>query len=358
MKDLMLRITNYDTNTIFETSKTFLDQNSDFKDEINSLIEAYQGILDLTPFELTNFSSGRNLPFFEGDLELSAAYSLAFSGYYRIAFSTLRNVLELTLISIYYDREGKADEEIEAWVRSKEDTPFLKQLGNKIFSSTNYKNFQELKQETNNLYWELSNYNHTKGIKYSNRKLGSREIIGSLSFNENSLTKFLNIAQQVVRHCLIMNSIKYPIALLDVPIFEKFGFNRPMGYFLDKSQSSLWKNIIGEPYVSKILNFAKTDQETLEAFEHIQGLPNVTDEQIEDQYFNMHKDLIEGSGYLKWSETIGKSLITIESTDNAETRAKKEKRKARFESWANENNCYEVGLSQEERHQRFIKNSK
>lgn len=336
------------SNNNLERSLEFLKQNPELNGDFENLTYAFRDMLELIPFEISDLSSGRNFPFFESDYEINAAYALALRGYYRIAFSTLRNVLELTLISIYYDLNDNASSDIENWVKSKENTPFFSPLIKKIFSHPHFENFQDIKSDVQNIYWELSNYNHTKGVKYSNRKLGSQQIIGHISYNENSLKKFFVITEEVIGLSLIMASIKYPISFLEVPLFQKYGFNRPMGYFLDSDQSNRWKTIFGEPITSRLVDFARQNKKALEMQKHVLDLPDITDSQIEDQYFNMHKDTIKVKGFLAWEKDFGKTFITISQDDGPEAISKKEARKLRYESWAKEHQCYDRGLTHEE----------
>lgn len=122
-------------------TRNFLDQNPEIQKKISQCFEAYRYLSCLIPQSVENFASGHFFPFKESEYELENSFSLACIGYYRYSFIALRTSLELALLSVFWDREGKSHIEIKDWVRAKRDTPFKKQILEGLFQINNLKSF-------------------------------------------------------------------------------------------------------------------------------------------------------------------------------------------------------------------------
>src|SRR5437870_4947994 len=96
----------------------FFEQTPSEYERIEGLFDAYRQLGDLIPQTVEKFSSGHYFPFSESEFELTNSLMLAQHGFYRYAFIGLRSVLELGLLSVYWDRSGNAEQEVRGWLTS------------------------------------------------------------------------------------------------------------------------------------------------------------------------------------------------------------------------------------------------
>lgn len=334
---------------VLEKSKKFSEQNIELVNEVKNHYWAFKWIFDLVPDSLETFFSGHHLPFFESEFELDSSLYLAKNGLYRHAFSGLRTILEISLLYIYYDIDDNGFNDIQKWLHSKEDTPsFTRKILGNIFKNKPFSldEFSYLETEIKEHYWELCNYTHLKGKKYSNRFLCSR-YTNTVAFNENTLENYFKDFNKTIKLILTVYALKYPISMLNVPLDQKFGIDRPCGHFLDPAQSESWKLIIGD-ISSEVTNLARTDVVAQRKLKDILELPDITEEKIEDQFFNQHTDSILSQGYIKWSNGVGKYIVNIDIDDDELTKTRKKNLKKRFEDYSKKHRCFDKELTSKE----------
>ena len=103
---------------------SFLEQEPALHQRIADLTSAYRQLGELIPQTMTKLGSGHFFPFAESEFELANSFLLAQRAFYRHALVGLRTVLELGLLSVYWDRHDRAEDAIAGWVTSFEPTPF------------------------------------------------------------------------------------------------------------------------------------------------------------------------------------------------------------------------------------------
>jgi hypothetical protein len=77
----------------------------------------------LIPATRDNLFSGNLVPIFEAERELQTSTTLARLGFYKQALSGLRSVLELGLLSVYWDANDMSHIDIQEWLAGRELTP-------------------------------------------------------------------------------------------------------------------------------------------------------------------------------------------------------------------------------------------
>jgi hypothetical protein len=336
---------------VLENSNDFFQKEADLFKEVKDHYWAFKGIFDLIPDDLSSFFSGHHLPFFESDFELDTSFYLAKKGLYRHSFSGLRTILEISLLYIYYDLNDNGPVDIQGWVHSREDTPlFTRKIISNIFRQDPFKSqdFKYLEDEIKNHYWELCNYTHLKGKKYSNKFLGS-QFTNTVMFNQDSLKKYIDNFKSTIRYILTIYSLKYPISMLKIPLEEKFGIDRPCGHFLNEYQSEAWKLIIGD--ISKsIEELAQKDIVAQQKLKDILEMDDISEEQVDEQIFKLHTDSILSQGYENWLKGSGHYFLSETGHDNDESKNRKERLVKKFEEYAKNHNCLVNGLSLVEIH--------
>lgn len=294
---------NNDTENVFTTFKItedFLINNKEYIESIDLHLESYRCLLDLMPELVWNFGSGHIFPYLESEYELESSIILAMLGFYKQAIYSLRNVLEMGLLSIYYNVEDKDHIEIKDWLHSLENTPFKKKIFEKLLKN---KNILEFENKTNifnrieTLYKELCNYTHTKGARYSSKALLRSNVN---NFNEKSFIKWFNFFKQTVRIVVELHLLKYPVGLQFTPIEEKFGLNGPVGGFLNPYQVEQIKKIFDDKTLKVLQKISNEDESAIALAEEINRRPDITEEEFAKQLEENDKWQIEGMGFKNW----------------------------------------------------------
>ena len=177
-------------------------------------------------------------------MNLRNSIQLCKIGFYKSALMVLRNVLELGLMSVYWDLGNQNPITRQKWLNSDKQTPYTSNIISVLKGNKNVKVFDNkhnFVQEVKELL-ELSGYVHTKGMKYSYYSLTN----GALNhFKEGSFLKWLNFFQKVVKTIVITHILKYPVAFQYTPM-DRFGFNPPAGGFLEPHQVDFIKKFLDE----------------------------------------------------------------------------------------------------------------
>jgi len=285
---------------VFNKSNEFLKNNPEYKESIDLYLWANRNILDLIPQLVYNFWSGHIFPLSEAEYELESSIDLALFGFYKQAMQSVRNFLELGLLSLYWNIEDTGHITIQNWLHSLENTPFKKQVLEQILRNKNIKKFNNkvnIIEEINILYKELCNYTHTKGIKYSTRILNMANFN---NFNEKTFIKWLNYFKRVVRTIIALHLLKYPVGLQYTPIAEKFGLNEPVGGFLNSYQAEQIKKIFDDKTLKVLQKISDEDESAIALAEEINRRPDVTEEEFAEQIEENDKWQIEGMGFKNW----------------------------------------------------------
>jgi hypothetical protein len=300
---------------VFNKSNVFLKNNPEYKELIELHLEANRDILDLIPQFDYNFGSGHIFPLLEAEYELESSINLALFGFYKQAIYSLRNYLELGLLSVYWNIEDTGHITIQNWLRSLENTPFKNYVFKQILKNKNIEKFNNemnIIKEIDTLYKELCNYIHTKGVKYSSWTLGMSNVN---NFDGKTFIKYLNYFKQAVRIIVALHLLKYPVGLQYTPILEKFGLNEPIGGFLRPYQVEQIKKIFEDKTLEVLQKISNEDESAVALAEEINRLPDIGNEEFTAQIEEDDKWKIEVMGFKNWFRN-QKMLLKSLKTEN------------------------------------------
>ncbi|SRR6266516_138307 len=339
----ILRYVEEHIDGVVASTAKFFEDNPEYAQIIESYVLVFHCISDLIPATVDNFWSGNLFPYTEAEYELHSSIYFATRGFYKHALNSLRSVLELGLLSVYWDVEDKSHIEIQEWLQSKEDTPFRRQIQSRLLANKNIKRFDEeggLFLQLDDIYKKLSSFTHTKGARYSSRAL---TISNVNTFNEKSLKYWLQSLQKVIRLVMILHILKYPVAYQYTPIDEKFGLNGPVGGFLNPQQVQRVKEIFDEKTNTLLQKISDADPEAIELAHWVHSFPDITEEEFEQQSIDHDKQLIPHyvGGFPKWLEYQKQILDIYDQQNIPEAKARLEKHIAIITQWA-----IEEGLAQ------------
>jgi len=293
---------------VYKKTKEYFIENPEIKRRIEELGWIYQTVGTIVPQNLKNLWSGHFFPFLESKAELQISFTLCCFGLYKQAFVSLRSGLELGLLSVYYNINDEGHETIKDWFNSKDsfeaNTPRADKIWNILLSNSNIKKFNE-KHNLKELFEQFSylhNYVHSKGYAFSNRV--GLDKANFQTFEPQLFEKWFNSYSKVVSLITTLHLIKYPISVIRYDYSIKFGiedipsFGGLDEYYIDKIAK-----ILPSGYMKDIEDIAQNDYDTQQIIKGIDSLPDLSDDDIEEQIINLDKFSIENDeGYIKWLE--------------------------------------------------------
>jgi len=208
-------------------------------------------------------------------LELSTSINLSFMFFYKSSFDSLRRAIEITVLGQYYELVKNNFDTVFNWIYSKSDTPRFSKMISELTLVQKYSELNTLfdwKNELQNLYWNLSDFSHTKGHEKSIVSLNKSNIFKpalNISALEEFLSQYINTVQQIA----IIYAINNPILIIGLPTLEKFGFDYSKGIFSD-SQAQDLKELLPIKYKEYVTQLIENDNDIKSRINEIKNLPD------------------------------------------------------------------------------------
>lgn len=281
---------------VHAASLRYLEAHTQLYETIGDYIWAYNEVGSLVPQTIDSFWSGHFFPFSESYYELENSFQFCMYGFYRHAFSTLRSVLELALVGLYFDRADKAHIDVQEWFKSFDPTPFFKDALREIFKLEHFREADaifSLREKVRLLYGNLSDFVHIRGYNFSTS--GSTRSNFN-SFNDKALVNYVQLMKRLVADCATLIILKYPIGMQELPLLKKFGLNQPMGGFLDESGQTAVFKILDNKTREALASISNSDPSVQEIVRSINELPDLTDAEIKRQNEEFEQEM-EKHGY-------------------------------------------------------------
>lgn len=199
----------------------------------------------------------------------------------KTSFFLLRSAIENTMGYIYFTHRDKENihvdiPETRQWLTGKIDTPFIKKFKNYIFDILNFKEFSSKTDFLSNLETLLKQINN---IIHNKKRISY--------FSEKTFDYFLNSFIKTCENIAIMLILFKPVILLDLPVFEKFGFNPPIDF--DDLKPEVFRKIISYNYFVILYNIAINDDYAIGIQEWMSSLPNLSKQEIKESADWMRK---------------------------------------------------------------------
>jgi len=279
------------TEEVYNKSIEFLNNNTPMLNEIGDYLWAYNEIDGLVPQTVENIWSGHFFPFSESYYELENSYAFCLEGFYRHSLSTLRSVLELATVGLYFDKENKAHIDIQEWLHAADRTPYFHKIVKDLFKLEYFAKINErlqLQEDIEALHSTLSNYVHVRGYKYSS---SGKTISNFNQFNEKALAEYSKMMTKTVKYCITMIMAKYPIGMQVLPLWDKFGLNFPMGGLLDESSQDTIFKILDDKTKNVLQEISDNDVDVKSIVESINDMPNLTQEEYDQQNADYQREI-------------------------------------------------------------------
>jgi hypothetical protein len=302
------------------------------------------------PHTTENYWSGHYFPIVESWDELQISFNLMNYGFYKQAFTSLRSGLELGMLSVYYNINDEGHRTVRNWLNSKRDrsadTPRANQVWKILLANRNIKQF-DFVFELQNSYRKLDflhNYVHTKGAKYSNCYKPIRR--GHQEYDENQIIRWMNAFEAIVILVITLHILKYPIAIVKYDWDRKVGIDNPFPV-LQEFQVDRLSEVLPKYYWPILEKISENDSDTQEMLEHIYSLPDITEEEVDEQIIEMDKFLIDGMGFVKWEIQERETITEVEAIGIKQNTDRIVKRISRLREWAEEEGKMQGALERE-----------
>jgi hypothetical protein len=280
-----IHLLNSDENIlkVLEQSNTFLKSRNDLSSTIEEILWIFRALEDLIPQTLENFWSGHIFPLVESNSDLENSIQLCKLGFYKSAIVTLRNVLELGLLSVYWDINDNSHIDIQKWFRASEKTPFKKTVFVKLKTNQNIMIFDSKHNIFKNidiLFKQLSDFTHSRGHYHSNQELAKSN---TNRFNEQAFLKWFELMTNVIQFVVSLHILKYPVALQYTPIDQKFGMNGPVGLFLQPSDTKRIRNFLDNDILKTLQEISDADPTAQSLREWVEEQPDISNDELQEQ---------------------------------------------------------------------------
>ena len=322
-----------------ESTAAYLREHPELLARLGQIVTAYRNINGLIPQTDSKLFSGHSFPYFESYKELENSIHLAFLGFYKSALNSLRSCLELGLLCVYYDKNDDSERVIGEWLSSREPTPMKKKILTRLSKIDNISalNFKlPILEFVADLYDKLSGFVHTRGFAYSAESLNSSS---GHAFNANSFQGWIDAACITVQDLVILFLCKYPIGLFYIPLWDKFGLNPPIGGLLEPVEAETLKQVVGGPALSVLTPICQNDASAIAMAEYITALPDLREDQHEQQAMESDQEEIRRWGFQSWYDhsAIASAINDTELGEYHTLRLRK------LENWARENGFFDKG---------------
>jgi hypothetical protein len=321
---------------VLQESNGCFEKNKELADSVVERIWIWRSLLSLLPQTIERLWSGHVFPLVEAEYEVESSAELCKLGFYKHAIGALRNVLELGLLSVYWDIDDQSHIDIKRWLASHEPTPFLRAVFAKLREDDNIKRFDgrhKIFEETTALYAKLCDFAHTRGARFSSRKLSNANFN---TFHESSVKLWAELFFAVTKLVVAFHLLKYPVGLQYTPMEQKFGINGPIGGFLEPHESERLKRLFQKDVADTLQGISDNDPTAKSLAEWVNAQADITEDQLNEQFERQDRQMIEMQGYEHWIENEKRLYADFEKTSPA-AYAQKLRHFESLRKWAEEN---------------------
>ena len=267
----------------YNASSSFFDENAVARRRVANHLWGFHEIMNLVPQTTSSFGSGHYFPIAEAYFQLECSYQLMLEGFYRQSLLSLRTVLELGLLQIFFAIDDQEEIAIQPWLSSAERTPMRRRLLDELRRLTFLQEFDEhfgFIDRIRDTFDQLDAYVHTRGRTHSGYWLSGP---GCIRFTERSLLLCIDTFCSVISTIMTTLLLKYPIGMQALPLDEKFGFFGPMGGFLQEHQVELIRGLLYPEEASFIQRHSDKDEMIQRIVRHFENLPDLSPEKWKRQ---------------------------------------------------------------------------
>jgi hypothetical protein len=277
----------------YAESMAYLASHADVRQRVAQYLWGYHEICDLVPQTRSNFASGHYFPIAESYAQLECAYQLALEGFYRQAVTTMRWVLELGLLQVFFAVRDREETDIRSWLLGAEKTPNRPRLLAELRKLPLLEAFEQrfgFVDRVLQTFDELDAYIHTRGRAYSAFGLAGTNFV---VFSERAFLLCVDTLASVVGEVVTTLLLKYPVGLQPLPLTAKFGFFGPMGGYLERHQVELIQGLLDPEEARFLKELSDGDPAVQATVQYLEQLPDLSQEEWQHQSEQLDRMLHE-----------------------------------------------------------------
>lgn len=255
-----------------------------------------EDLLDAAPSYFDSIKKVWFFPWVEAGYELEKSLNLIMLSSYKNSYDSMRRALELMIIAAFYVLDSIDAKKARSWLSSNRNTPNFKRAVEELIKHEPYLNCErqcEFTKHISDIYYELSDYIHVKGVEKSNSRLESAMYnvhgVHLFVFNESACGKSLNLLIETIRMISLVCALIIPQLLVGLEIYQKFGINGPASGFFTPEQATRICTLIPENFKAFIDELKKCD-DVRSIEEWFYNLPDISEEELKEQFEEQAKN--------------------------------------------------------------------
>jgi len=234
------------------------------------------------PISSRNRHSGERIPLVHAEELATEAVVLAFQAHYKPAYQSLREVIEMVLLRVYFSKV-RDQSIVGKWGRGEIETPKLRKMLDVIINDVLFKVAEErlnIAKRLRQTYWDLGAYTHTRGIPTTNMGLVGSNV---LAFTPDALDRFFVLFTSVHRLCVTFIAVFFPQAVMEVPAFVKFGHLDPV-WIPRSDQVKCIRSVLLKNDLNVLEDLALSNQWFQTLLAKVNSLPDLTVTEVDETY--------------------------------------------------------------------------
>ncbi|MBE1876117.1 hypothetical protein [Myceligenerans pegani] len=303
-----MTMTDRHLNEVASEFDSFMSDHPEHVELVNETRSVLFDLWILVPLNSENFVSGHTFPLTEAHHELDATIMFARLGYYKHAMAAMRNLLELGMLSVYWDADGQSHIDIQEWLRSNGRTPSQRDIKRRLETIPNVAAFTgehpNYHKDVSTLFGNLSSYVHTRGQRGSSRAFGATNVH---SFRPRAVELWISRLRDCARIVTTLHLLRYPVGMRVTDLDAKFGIDPPNG-LLHPAMRERMIQYLPESVATSLQRISDADEEATEVADWVASLPDLTPEEQTAQQEKHDKEFILMSGFENWRELWDRAL--------------------------------------------------
>ncbi len=283
--------------TIQEGKKYYISSNPK---KFDKSFVAFKEAIICYPITQENWHSGERIPFTHAEETSTMALTLAFQGHYKSAFQSLREIIELIILQLFFYKQTNKSI-IGKWGRGEIRTPSLREMIKEIKKDELVIVADTKLGITNKIlqnYDELGAYIHTRGISTTTMGLTGSNMI---CFSEEAFSRFLNLSTKVYLNCIVVISTFFPASIIAVKAFDKLGHFDP-AWILRENAVKCVRGVLNRTELDVLEKIAVKNnwfQNLIIKVNSLKSLSKVEIDETYDHFIRLSNNMIEYINHIK-----------------------------------------------------------
>jgi hypothetical protein len=255
-----------------------------------------QVLFETAPSDLGRLTKLGFFPYTEASTDAALALTFVQHGAYKTAYFHLRAFFELHLMAVYFLSPNVSEVEAREWLRSQEMTPFFKAVLKTLFKEPVFlaaDKALDLQERLKAFFYRTSDIIHTRGAQHAHSALAKSNVP---RFIPETLERFIRDAEDALGLVITCLGLRSPVIMVPLPLFEKCSLNPPLSGFLEEEDIAALRGFLDDKSLVFLEAVAAADDFAQGAKEHFEGLPDIPQEELQQQIKHQGKFLCDMGG--------------------------------------------------------------